>query len=134
MKIDVKETGQYKGGNYEMSEINDTNLLLMWREGQITDDTKVSEVLNYIPNDGYDNVWNVLETKNNIIAYVAQVEGTSSDVLLFDRNDINTAHDVFEAVSKLDLSTKYVDMTSENDKDFSEAVANISVAEDELNK
>lgn len=33
MKFKVKETGRYRGSSYEMAE-TDTNLLLMWKEGQ----------------------------------------------------------------------------------------------------
>ncbi len=132
MKAQVKETGRYIGGSYEMSEINGTNLLLMWREGRKTDETKVSEVLNYIPDDGFDKVWNALETKSNIIAYIYQVEGTSSDVLLFDRNGINTARNVFRAVREFDLSSKYIDMTSGDAKNFADAIENLSASELQL--
>lgn len=132
MKTQVKEIGRHKGGSYEMSEMNGTNLLLMWRECPKTDKTKVSDVLNWIPNHGFDDVWNALDTKSNIVAYIEQTEGTSSDVVLFDRDGMDTAREVFEAVSKLDVSRKYVDMTSEDDKDFTDAVENISTPKLEL--
>ena len=64
----------------------------------------------------------------------SQAEGTSTDVALLDRKDMNTANDVFDAVSKLNLSKKYMDFTSsaETTMNFADAVASLSEMGDQV--
>lgn len=131
----VKETGTRRDGNYALYE-NEENLLLLWRDQTWEGD--MSEALNYMPKEAYENMSKVLDEKSGVVAYVSQIEGTTSDVVLLDRKDINTAADAFKALGDIDNSRKFVDVTSsaemENSDDFAAAIANMPASDDSLSR
>lgn len=117
-KFVEKEKGNYNNGKYVMYGIKD-NLLVIWKENPCKKNP--DDALKAMSRESCERLFNTLDTKNNIAAYVYQPNGTATGAVLFDRDEINAAKDVIkEAQSIITSATKmsstireYMDITTD---------------------